>query len=202
MQINQSNFTGSYPNVEKCPKTDTAEFAFIGRSNVGKSSLINMLTQRRDLAHTSNVPGKTMMINFYIINEDWYLVDLPGYGYAKRSKKTRGKFHKMIEGYLRERPTLACAFILIDASIPPQKIDIEFINWMGENGVPFAIIYTKTDKKSKRPIEENMADLEGQLLQTWEELPPTFRTSSVSREGREEVLAFLDDIYDQIKAAQ
>ncbi len=202
MNIVQAEFKGSFPNVSKCPPAQLTEFAFIGRSNVGKSTLINMLTQRRDLAHTSNVPGKTMLLNFYLINEDWYLVDLPGYGYAKRSKKTRAKFSNMIEGYLRERLTMACAFMLIDASIPTQQIDIDFINWMGENGVPFAIVATKIDKKSKNPIEDNIESLRKMLLENWEELPPIFETSALKREGRDEILAYIDDIHQQVEAAK
>ena len=197
--IQQAKFTGSFPRVHKCPDTKEPEFAFIGRSNVGKSSLINMLTGRKDLAKISNVPGKTMLINFYLINESWFLVDLPGYGYAKRSKKTRAKFSDMMEAYLLQRPTLACAFILVDGSIAPQKMDLEFINWMGENGIPFGIIITKTDKKNKSG-KDNVELLKQSLLEFWDELPPMFLTSALQATGREELTAYLEEIVTAINS--
>lgn len=191
MEVLQADFTGSFPKAETCPQDGRPEFAFIGRSNVGKSSLINMLTGRRSLAHVSNKPGKTQMLNYYLINQEWYLVDLPGYGYAKRSKKERRGFGKMINHYFKERTQLYCGFVLLDANIPPQDIDVEFINWLGQNGVPFALVYTKADRSKKLQLDENLNRIREKLLEFWTHLPPEFITSSRTREGREELLGFI-----------
>ena len=193
--IHSANYVASYPSENKCPKDKKPEFAFIGRSNVGKSSLINLLTDRKELAKVSKKPGKTQMINYFIINEQWYLVDLPGYGYAKISKKTRVKWGKMIENYLIHRPTLQCAFILLDANVPPQKVDVDFINWMGEQRIPFVIVYTKTDRlKNEKQLKKNIEAIQTELLTYWNELPEQFITSSTKRKGKEEILSFIDGI--------
>lgn len=176
-----------------CPDDQRPEFAFIGRSNVGKSSLINMLCGRKSLAHVSNKPGKTQQLNFYLINEEWYLVDLPGYGYAKRSKKERRGFGNMINSYMLKRTEMYCAMVLIDSNIPPQDIDIEFINWLGENGIPFVLVYTKTDRMNKRTLEENLDRIRKKILQYWTHLPQEFITSSKTQEGKEELLAFINN---------
>ena len=170
-----------------------AEYAFIGRSNVGKSSLINMLTQRKQLAKTSATPGKTITINHFIINNNWYLVDLPGYGFAKRSQKERDLWSKMLKDYLRKRRNLICTFVLIDIRIKPQKIDLDFINQLGEDGIPFVIVFTKADKLSQRQADMNVAAYKNTLLETWEELPEIFVTSSESKTGREELLSFIEE---------
>ena len=198
MEIHKAQYKASYPSVKAMPQMEELEFAFIGRSNVGKSSLINMLTGRKELAHTSGKPGKTMMINCYLIDEQWYLVDLPGYGYAKRSKKTRSKFSKMIQEYLKYRTNLVCAFILIDASIPPQQIDVDFINWLGEYGIPFHLVFTKIDKKSKKPFKENIQDMHDTLLENWEALPIHFETSALKGGGKEELTQYLKEVYNKI----
>ena len=189
-QINASLFSSSHARVAQAPKGNRPEFAFIGRSNVGKSSLINMLTQRKELARTSGTPGKTQLINYFLINNSWYLTDLPGYGYAKRSKKTRAKWENRTENYFLRREQMVCAFVLVDANVPPQKIDLEFINWLGENGVPLAIVFTKTDRKKSRD-GGSVEDFKAKLLEYWEELPPIFITSSVNTTGRDEVLEFI-----------
>ena len=194
MKINQSKYIASYPREKDCPKDGKPEFAFIGRSNVGKSSLINMLLERRELARTSKKPGKTQMINYYLINNEWYLVDLPGYGYASTSKSQRKSWRKMIEQYLMFRKTLICAFILIDSNIPAQKLDIEFMNWMGASQIPFVIVYTKGDKTRKSKYGKQIGYIEKEFLQYWNELPQRFRTSAVSGEGRTEILLFLDQL--------
>lgn len=190
-QINASKFSSSHARVAQAPKGDRPEFAFIGRSNVGKSSLINMLTQRKELARTSGTPGKTQLINYFLINDSWYLTDLPGYGYAKRSKKTRAKWESRTENYFLRREQMVCAFVLVDANVPPQPIDVEFINWLGEHGVPFVVVFTKTDRKKSRGGGSVEAFKE-KLLEYWEELPPVFITSSVSTKGREEILTFFE----------
>ncbi|MEL7161856.1 MAG: ribosome biogenesis GTP-binding protein YihA/YsxC [Bacteroidota bacterium] len=190
-RIHASKFTSSHARVAQAPKGDTPEFAFIGRSNVGKSSLINMLTGRKELARTSSTPGKTQLINYFRINDSWYLTDLPGYGYAKRSKKTRAKWENRTENYFRKREQMVCAFVLVDSNVPPQQIDLEFINWLGENGVPFVIVFTKTDRKKARDLA-NVEAFKNTLLEYWEELPPIFLTSAVTTDGREEVLNFLE----------
>ncbi|NJL75974.1 MAG: YihA family ribosome biogenesis GTP-binding protein [Saprospiraceae bacterium] len=188
MVITEAKYIGSYPRLELCPKDERPEYAFIGRSNVGKSSLINMLCNRNELAHTSKKPGKTQMLNYYEINHSWYLVDLPGYGYAITSKKTRDKWRLMIDYFLRNRKTLLCAFVLIDVNVPPQQIDIEFINRLGENQVPYAIVYTKADRSKKEELMQNQLAFEKALLAHWDELPERFVTSANERIGREDVL--------------
>ncbi len=194
MTIVEANYTASFPKVSMCPPNMIPEFAFIGRSNVGKSSLINMLCDRKDLARTSKKPGKTQMINYFIIDNSWNIVDLPGYGYAKISKSKRQEWRKMIEGYLQKRQQLMCAFILLDANIPPQKIDMEFINWLGQARVPFAIVYTKTDKLVKDKLEANLNAIREELLKSWESLPQEFITSSNKRKGKDEMLSFIEAI--------
>ena len=194
MVIKSAEFVISNSQVSKCPTTGLPEYAFIGRSNVGKSSLINMLTGRKGLAMTSQKPGKTQLINHFIINDAWYLVDLPGYGYARLSKDGREKLKKMIEDYTRERKELICLFVLVDARHDPQKIDLEFIEWLGEEGVPFALVFTKADKLTKGKLAANIEGYKARLRQQWEELPPLFITSSEERLGREELLDYIDGI--------
>lgn len=194
MIVNSARFTISSPSVDKCPDTRLHEYAFIGRSNVGKSSLINMLTGQSKLAKTSATPGKTLLINQFLINEQWYIVDLPGYGYAQRGKEQRQKIQKMIEGYILNRRQMTNLFLLIDSRHEPMKIDMEFINWLGENGVPFAIVFTKLDKMSKNSGERNVRLYLAKLKETWEELPPVFMTSSEDGRGREELLDYIDQL--------
>lgn len=170
------------------------EYAFIGRSNVGKSSLINMLTGHKSLAMTSSQPGKTMLINHFIVNDSWYIVDLPGYGYAKRDKASRERFKKMIEGYILGRQQMTTLFVLIDSRLEPQKIDLEFIQWLGENAIPFSIVFTKTDKLSKTAAKRNIEAYCSRLLEQWEELPPVFVTSSETGAGRENLLDYIDQL--------
>ncbi len=194
MVIKSAEFVISNSQVSKCPTTGLPEYAFIGRSNVGKSSLINMLTGRKGLAMTSQKPGKTQLINHFIINDAWYLVDLPGYGYARLSMDGREKLKKMIEDYTLERKELICLFVLVDARHDPQKIDLEFIEWLGEEGVPFALVFTKADKLTKGKLAANIEGYKARLRQQWEELPPLFITSSEERLGREELLDYIDGI--------
>lgn len=184
--------------VEECPAPVKNEFAFIGRSNVGKSSLINMLMQRKDLAKTSGRPGKTQLINHFEINKDWYLVDLPGYGYAKTSKKARAQFQVMITRYIKERPNLINTFILVDCRHDPQKIDLEFMEWCGMEGIPFSIVFTKIDKLGSSALMKQIARYKKKLLMQWEELPPVFMTSAEGRTGREEVLRYIDTVHQSI----
>jgi GTP-binding protein len=191
MEISTVYYTGSFPDHRKAPEHQLPEYAFIGRSNVGKSSLINMLCNRKDLARTSSSPGKTQMLNFYHVDQTWYLVDLPGYGYARVSQTQRQKFSKMIEGYLQQRSNLSCAFVLIDSNIPPQAKDLEFMNWLGAARIPFAIVYTKCDRLSKPKLEENLKRIQGALLETWESLPQEFITSAEKATGRKEILEFI-----------
>lgn len=197
MTIHTAEYSASFPSVNKCPSTSIPEYAFIGRSNVGKSSLINMLCERKKLALTSGKPGKTQMLNFFIINKLWYLIDLPGYGYAKISKVKRESFRKMIEGYLQRRNNLQCTFLLIDSNVSPQKIDIEFINWLGEARIPFVIVYTKTDKSKTPDLEKNIKAFQTKLLETWSEMPREFRTSANKREGRDELLEFIEELNEK-----
>ncbi|KAF2518107.1 YihA family ribosome biogenesis GTP-binding protein [Flavobacterium salilacus subsp. salilacus] len=195
MKVNTADFIISNSDVSKCPKEPLPEYAFIGRSNVGKSSLINMLTGRNSLAKTSARPGKTQLINHFKINGNWFLVDLPGYGYARVSKKTKETFQKFITNYFEKREQLVCAFVLIDIRHDAQKIDLEFINYLGEQEVPFCVVFTKADKISPRKIEEHVSAYRQQLLENnWEEMPPYFVTSSTHGTGREEVLQYIDDI--------
>ncbi|MBR3940584.1 MAG: YihA family ribosome biogenesis GTP-binding protein [Bacteroidaceae bacterium] len=192
--IKSAQFVISNSDVRKCPQDGKPEYAFIGRSNVGKSSLINMLTGRRKLAMTSATPGKTLLINHFIINDEWYLVDLPGYGYAKRSKSQNEKLQEIISSYILDREQMTLLFVLIDCRHEPQKIDLEFITWLGENGVPFSIIFTKADKLTKTALASNVAAYKKRLLEEWEELPPVFITSSESAVGRDEVLQYISEI--------
>ena len=192
--IKSANFVISNSDVRKCPQDGKPEYAFIGRSNVGKSSLINMLTGRKKLAMTSATPGKTLLINHFVINDDWYLVDLPGYGYAKRSKTQGEKLQEIISSYVLGREQMTLLFVLVDSRHDPQKIDLEFIQWLGENGVPFAIIFTKADKLGKSILAGNIATYKRRLLEEWEELPPIFVTSSESGMGRDELLQYISDV--------
>ena len=180
--------------VTMCPKDNKPEYAFIGRSNVGKSSLINMLTNHKGLAKTSATPGKTLLINHFIINNEWYLVDLPGYGFAKRSKKELQKLEQMISGYILQREQLVNVFLLVDVRLEPQKIDLEFIQWLGDSSVPFAIVFTKSDKLSTSKVNQNVEAYKKVLSETWEELPPIFVTSSDKKQGRDEVLDYIEQI--------
>lgn len=184
----------SNTDVAKLPATSLPEYAFIGRSNVGKSSLINMITDRNKLAKTSQTPGKTQLINHFIINENWYLVDLPGYGFAKASKKMKEQWEKMIKNYLAKRENLQCVMVLIDSRLEPQKIDLEFIGWLGEIGLPFVLIFTKSDKQSKGKTHANVEAFKKKMLEEWEELPAIFVTSAEERIGKEDILAFIDDV--------
>ena len=194
MEIKSAEFIISNTKVELCPKGNLPEYAFIGRSNVGKSSLINMLTRKPKLAMTSATPGKTLLINHFLINKEWYLVDLPGYGYAARGKKQVEKIQKIIEDYILEREQLINLFVLIDIRHEAQKIDLEFIEWLGENGVPFSIIFTKADKLSGGKAKANVKTYMEKLGEQWEELPPYFISSSENKTGREEILNYIDTI--------
>ena len=194
MVIKSAEFVISNSQVSKCPTTGLPEYAFIGRSNVGKSSLINMLTGKKGLAMTSQKPGKTQLINHFIINGAWYLVDLPGYGYARLSKDGREKLKAMIEDYTLERKELVCLFVLVDSRHEPQKIDLEFIQWLGEEGVPFALVFTKADKLTKGRLAANLEAYKARLLEEWEELSPIFVTSSEQQLGRDELLSYIEGI--------
>lgn len=200
MEIKQVAFAGSYPTETLCPKDGKPEFAFIGRSNVGKSSLINMLTGRKEMARTSKTPGKTQLLNYFLVDGRWYLVDLPGYGYAKVSKRQRRDWEKMIQNYLVKRTTLQCAFVLIDSNIPPQALDIEFCNWLGEMSVPFVIVFTKTDRSKPAQLTANLEKIHDALREHWETLPQQFLTSVRQGEGREEILAFIEDVNNRTQA--
>ena len=198
MEIKSAEFTISSSRADMCPKSDIPEYAFIGRSNVGKSSLINMLTKKPKLAMTSSTPGKTLLINHFLINKEWFLVDLPGYGFALRGKKMMEKIKNLIEYYVLEREQLTCLFVLIDSRHEPQKIDLEFIEWLGENGVPFAIIFTKADKQTVGKTRQNVNNYLNKLKEQWEELPPHFISSSENGTGRQEILDYIDGRYQQI----
>ena len=198
MLIKTAEFVISSARADRCPPTEgKPEYAFIGRSNVGKSSLINMLTGRKKLAMTSSTPGKTMLINHFAINNEWFLVDLPGYGYAKRGKKEMEKLRNLIEYYVLERKELTCLFVLIDSRLTPQRIDLEFIQWLGEEGVPFALIFTKADKSKTTELRKNVDGFLNELRKEWEELPPHFVTSSAQGRGRDEVLDYIEQINTQ-----
>ena len=199
MEIKKAEFTVSAPLVSMCPKDNKPEYAFIGRSNVGKSILINMLTNRKGLAKTSATPGKTLLINHFIINDEWYLVDLPGYGFAKRSKKELQKLEQMISGYILQREQLVNVFLLVDVRLEAQKIDLEFIQWLGDSSVPFAIVFTKADKLSATKVNQNVEAYKKVLSETWEELPPIFITSSDKKQGRDEVLDYIEEINQSLK---
>ena len=194
MEIKQAEFTLSAPVVTMCPQDSKPEYAFIGRSNVGKSSLINMLTNNRKLAKTSQTPGKTLLINHFLINREWYLVDLPGYGYAKRSKKEVDRLDQMIRGYILQREQLVNVFVLVDIRLEPQKIDLEFIDWLGISSIPFAIVFTKADKLTANKARQAMEAYKKTLAETWDEMPPMFLTSAEKKEGRDDVLNYIDRI--------
>lgn len=194
MKITSAEFVVSNSRADMCPDTHLPEYAFIGRSNVGKSSLINMLTNHSNLAMTSSTPGKTLLINHFLINKAWYLVDLPGYGYAQRGKKMMEKIQKIIEYYVLEREQMTCLFVLVDSRLSPQKIDLEFIEWLGENNVPFAIIFTKADKQSVGKTKQNVDIYLNKLKEQWEELPPYFISSSEKKTGREEILDYIEEV--------
>ncbi len=194
MKIKSAEFVMSNSDVTKCPKEKLIEYAFIGRSNVGKSSLINMLMQKKSLAKTSGRPGKTQLINHFLINKSWFLVDLPGYGYARVSKSNKKKFQKFITQYFSKRQQLALAFVLIDCRHKPQKIDLEFMQWMGENQVPFSIIFTKQDKMKPNALIKNIEDYKLKMLESWEEMPNYFITSSSNGTGRDKVLNYMSEI--------
>ena len=194
MIIKSAEFVISNTDVKKCPASTLPEYAIIGRSNVGKSSLINMLTQRKGLAMTSQKPGKTQLINHFLINNEWHLVDLPGYGFARVGQSNRERLKSIIEDYILEREQLTNLFILLDCRHEPQKIDLEFIEWAGENGVPFALVFTKADKLSKGKLASHIEAYKQTLLESWEELPPIFITSSEAKEGRDELLNYIEDI--------
>ncbi len=194
MIINTARFVISNSDYRKCPAERRHEYAFIGRSNVGKSSLINMLTGRKGLAMTSSTPGKTMLINHFLVNDSWYIVDLPGYGYARRSKSEREKFEGIIRNYILGREQMTNLFVLVDSRHEPQKVDMEFMEWLGENGVPFSIVFTKMDKMSAGAAEKQTAAYLSKMLETWEELPPVFKTSSEKGLGREAILGYIEEM--------
>lgn len=200
MQIKEAEFVISNTDYRKCPKTDVPEFAFIGRSNVGKSSLINMLCGNKTLAKTSSQPGKTQCINHFLINKNMmYWVDLPGYGYARTSKESRDKWRKMTYDYLEFRENLACVFVLVDGRLEPQKSDVAFINWLGEHGVPLAIVATKADKTSQNEVQHNLAALKRALSATWESLPPIFMTSALNATGKAELLDYMAAVVETMR---
>ncbi|MEQ8704590.1 MAG: ribosome biogenesis GTP-binding protein YihA/YsxC [Phaeodactylibacter sp.] len=197
MEVKQSAFAGSYAKETQCPRDGKPEYAFIGRSNVGKSSLVNMLCKRKGIARISRTPGKTQLLNYFLINEEWYLVDLPGYGYAKISKKKRQEWQRMIRTYLKTRYTLQSAFVLIDSNVPPQEIDLEFMNELGAEQIPFSIVYTKADRLKVHELEENLEKIRAAILEHWEELPPEFISSSNTGRGRAELLAYIHQVNQQ-----
>lgn len=199
MEIHKTQFVKSSSDLSQCPETTLPEIAFIGRSNVGKSSLVNMLTNNKKLAKVSGKPGKTQLINHFLIDETWHLVDLPGYGWARVAKTEKERWGAMIHDYLLERPQLVNVFVLVDSRLEPQKIDVEFINWLGEKGVPFAIIFTKADKQSKNKTQSAVARYHRVLKATWEEIPYSMVTSSVSKEGRDTVLNYISEVINSYK---
>ena len=199
MKIKSADFVISNTDIDKCPKERIPEYAFIGRSNVGKSSLINMITGRKSLAKTSGKPGKTQLINHFKINDNWFLVDLPGYGYAKVSKKNRSIFAKFIYEYLEKRENLICTFVLVDSRHEPQKIDMLFMEWLGQNQIPFVIIFTKMDKLSSSQLNKNITKYKTEMLKTWEDIPQTFRSSAESGLGKSEILKFIEHTNTSVK---
>jgi len=194
MEIKEAQFLMSNTDVEKCPAPDRPEYAFIGRSNVGKSSLINMLTNKKSLAKTSGKPGKTRLLNHFLINKEWYLVDLPGYGYAKVPKAERLKWEKMLQNYILKRENLYCLFVLIDSRHPAQKADLDFMEWLGVSEIPFNIIFTKTDKLKTEELEANLKAYEEKMFETWETMPGYFVSSTTTGVGKEEILQFIDEV--------
>jgi len=198
MQVKNAIFISSNTDHKKCPDTGLPEYAFIGRSNVGKSSLINMLVNNKKLARISSTPGKTQLINHFLVNERWYLVDLPGYGWAKVSKVKKASWGKMITNYLLQRQQMVCLFILIDSRLPPQKIDIDFIEWVGVHRIPFALIFTKADKQSANKTQKNMNIFRKKLQETWAELPQMFLSSTVDTTGREEILGYIEEVNEKL----
>ena len=198
MKIKTAEFVVSNSKVDQCPNSNLPEYAFIGRSNVGKSSLINMLTGRKSLAKTSAKPGKTQLINHFLINKNWHLVDLPGYGYAQVSKSTKKVFQKFITAYFENRKQMVCAFVLIDSRHKPQPIDMEFTQYLGENGIPFCIIFTKADKLKDKALEKNIANYKAEMLEVWEEMPEYFITSASAGIGKDEVLDYIEQVNDQL----
>ncbi|MGY3791286.1 ribosome biogenesis GTP-binding protein YihA/YsxC [Aquimarina sp. 433] len=201
MKISSAEFVMSNSDVAKCPKNNLPEYAFIGRSNVGKSSLINMLTGRKSLAKTSGRPGKTQLINHFVINKNWFLVDLPGYGYARVSKSSKKVFQKFITAYFSKRAQLVSAFVLVDCRHEPQKIDLEFMQWLGENQIPFSIIFTKADKLSKTKLPQNIEAYINEMLKYWEEMPNYFITSSSNGLGKDDVLNYIEEINQQLASS-
>ncbi|MGI0106783.1 ribosome biogenesis GTP-binding protein YihA/YsxC [Salinimicrobium sp. WS361] len=199
MKIKSAEFVISNSDVSKCPESKLPEYAFIGRSNVGKSSLINALTNRKDLAKTSGRPGKTQLINHFLINQSWFLVDLPGYGYARVSKSAKKTFQKFITQYFEKREQMLCAFVLIDSRHKPQAIDMEFMTWLGEHQIPFCIIFTKADKLKPNALKRNIQNYQEEMLQVWEEMPQYFVTSSANGLGSEEVLGYIQNINDNLQ---
>jgi len=198
MIIREAKFITSSQTVAQCPKGDLPEYAFIGRSNVGKSSLINMLVERKNLAKTSSTPGKTRLINHFLIDDSWYLCDLPGYGYAKVSKKQREAFAKMIEQYAIHRTNLVCFFVLIDSRIPPQELDLDFIDWLGDSQLPFVLLYTKCDKVSQKERFQTIEQMKEHLSESWDELPMIIETSAVKGTGRDKVMGFIKATNDKL----
>lgn len=202
MEIKDAKFIISNTDIKLCPTDGKPEYAFIGRSNVGKSSLINMLLEKKDLAKTSGKPGKTQLINHFLVNQEWYVVDLPGYGYAKASKKSRYEWEKFISEYLTKRENLINIFVLLDARLEPQKIDLEFMTWCAEQELPFSMVFTKIDKLSSSALQKNLAAYKKEMLKYWEELPPVFTTSSESKFGREKLLNYVQFINEQLELAK
>lgn len=198
MKIKEAEFVISNSEYKKCPEQDIPEYAFIGRSNVGKSSLINMLTSKKKLAKTSGTPGKTQLINHFVINNEWHLVDLPGYGYAKVSKSARASFEKFISDYLLNREQLITVFVLLDSRLEPQKIDLEFMNWCGEKNISFSMVFTKADKLSSSVLQKNLAKYKKEMIKFWAELPPVFVTSAESKLGQEKLLNYIGGINEAI----
>jgi len=199
VKIKDASFVISNTDISNCPSDHKPEYAFIGRSNVGKSSLINMLTERNKLAKTSGRPGKTQLINHFIINNSWYIVDLPGYGYAKASKTSRAQWEKFISEYLTKREELVNVFVLLDSRLEPQKIDLEFMNWCGEKNIPFSMVFTKIDKISSTVLQKNLAKYKKEMLKYWDALPPLFTTSATSKFGREKLLNYIEQINGSLK---
>ncbi len=195
----KSEFIKSAPKWTECPEPDKPEYAFIGRSNVGKSSLINMLADKKDLAKTSGTPGKTQLLNVFLMNDTWYLMDLPGYGYARVSKTKRGEFQKMITNYLKNRKNLVNTFVLIDCRIPPQKIDLEFMEWLGENQIPFSMVFTKIDKISSAALQKALLNYKKEMLKMWESMPQVFTSSATGKIGRLELLNYINSINEQLE---